>query len=129
MLFFILMKRRPPRSKRTDTLFPDTTLFRSTSQDWPALMVRRRVSAAPCGITPNTAFSPKVMTALAPSALLPIQVQLPSGLSSCRSYFRRIGSPLRSEEHTSELQSLMRHSYAVFCLKKKNNPTYIYILC
>src|SRR3546814_19512149 len=80
-IFFFLMIRRPPRSTRTDTLFPYTTLFRSAS----AL----------------------VLFAIAGAAL----------------WFRGIAFGLlllvRSEEHTSELQSLMRISYAVFCLKKK----------
>src|SRR3546814_4913161 len=76
------MIRRPPRSTRTDTLFPYTTLFRSRRRRSPRC-VRR------CGCSPSTRAS----TAWP--------------------------SPLRSEEHTSELQSLMRISYAVFCLKKK----------
>src|SRR3546814_1344198 len=95
--FFVLLIRRPPRSTRTDTLFPYTTLFRSPRQ----------------------------------------------GPVDCRPRFERSGDPLpalrcraeagrargcdqiqRSEEHTSELQSLMRISYAVFCVKKQNNaPT------
>src|SRR3546814_11663637 len=77
-LFFFLMIRRPPRSTRTDTLFPYTTLFRSPFTGWRCqalIAVRMRKRLAP-----------------------------------------RFG---RSEEHTSELQSLMRISYAVFCLKKK----------
>src|SRR3546814_7516349 len=82
--FFFLMIRRPPRSTRTDTLFPYTTLFRSVS------------SAA-------------VMVARSWSAKYGRAVRLP--ISRC--------SNSRSEEHTSELQSLMRISYAVFCLKKK----------
>src|SRR3546814_14216796 len=76
--FFFLIIRRPPRSTRTDTLFPYTTLFRSAT-------------AQPVG-----AAAPQVV-----SASVSISV------------------PQRSEEHTSELQSLMRISYAVFCLKKK----------
>src|SRR3546814_2391245 len=80
MSFFFLMIRRPPRSTRTDTLFPYTTLFRS--------LARR----------------PDVMEA-------------EQNLVSANA---RIGvAKARSEEHTSELQSLMRISYAVFCLKKK----------
>src|SRR3546814_8042142 len=77
-IFFFLMIRRPPRSTRTDTLFPYTTLFRSVRQ-------AKALKAADhfCrGVTVRTRCS-------------------------------------RSEEHTSELQSLMRISYAVFCLKKK----------
>src|SRR3546814_1039756 len=79
-VFFFLMIRRPPRSTRTDTLFPYTTLFRSRRDpaSAPARRRRSRRSAAPS--------------------------------RACRT---------RSEEHTSELQSLMRISYAVFCLKKK----------
>src|SRR3546814_2649118 len=96
------MLRRPPRSTRTDTLFPYTTLFRSA---WTATAssIRRGASAA----------MPKEVT--------------------CGGWFFRSDAPYcpwplaarmwymaaRSEEHTSELQSLMRISYAVFCLKKK----------
>src|SRR3546814_10941763 len=82
LVFFFLMIRRPPRSTRTDTLFPYTTLFRSPVYLWsrPAQQAKLhrsfRVDAADFYAT-------------------------------------------RSEEHTSELQSLMRISYAVFCLKKK----------
>src|SRR3546814_5315761 len=86
-LFFFLMIRRPPRSTRTDTLFPYTTLFRSRL--WPANSPDRSLLSM-C-IIPN--------------------------LND------RCGKS-RSEEHTSELQSLMRISYAVFCLKKKNNKTH-----
>src|SRR3546814_8092877 len=86
-MFFFLMIRRPPRSTRTDTLFPYTTLFRS-------FKVGDRVAYA----NPIGACAEVV---LRPTALL---VKIPAG---------------RSEEHTSELQSLMRISYAVFCLKKK----------
>src|SRR3546814_15760615 len=81
--FFFLMIRRPPRSTRTDTLFPYTTLFRSN-------------------VRPNEEL-----------ILLSDQKQTFhfDGFSAA--------PILRSEEHTSELQSLMRISYAVFCLKKK----------
>src|SRR3546814_15338810 len=83
-LFFFLMIRRPPRSTRTDTLFPYTTLFRSAR---PSCVPQVRDCARACGLhRPHAA--------------------------------RRCIGP-RSEEHTSELQSLMRISYAVFCLKKK----------
>src|SRR3546814_8033047 len=86
MLFCFLMIRRPPRSTRTDTLFPYTTLFRS---------VRRRTAfAGPASRCSEDARPPRI---------------------AIRS--------IRSEEHTSELQSLMRISYAVFCLKKKQ-PNY-----
>src|SRR3546814_9431582 len=90
------MLRRPPRSTRTDTLFPYTTLFRSAraaggpQPRWP----RRHVFTSPRARRP------------AMSRILP---------SCCAALL----AALRSEEHTSELQSLMRISYAVFCLKKK----------
>src|SRR3546814_5419968 len=80
-MFFFLIIRRPPRSTRTDTLFPYTTLFRSAS-------------------------------ALAPSRM-----------NACAEQVCAANCPTRSEEHTSELQSLMRISYAVFCLKKKKYQT------
>src|SRR3546814_10241315 len=81
------MIRRPPRSTRTDTLFPYTTLFRS---DKVAKDFRRGSSRKSSSMTRLSRKLPKLMP-------------------------RK-----RSEEHTSELQSLMRISYAVFCLKKKN---------
>src|SRR3546814_5899349 len=89
------MLRRPPRSTRTDTLFPYTTLFRSTSTSHHVSPDRQR--AAPLARSPRR--HPLVC----------------GGMDH-----QRAGSP-RSEEHTSELQSLMRISYAVFCLKKKKN--------
>src|SRR3546814_6018904 len=88
--FFFLMIRRPPRSTRTDTLFPYTTLFRSDAVDRRTF---RRASR--CHPAPGHSRTP---------------------LYRAR---RRCGG--RSEEHTSELQSLMRISYAVFCLKKKKH--------
>src|SRR3546814_20197388 len=81
-IFFFLMIRRPPRSTRTDTLFPYTTLFRSLPAD---------------GILVGDCIE-----------------------TMRRRRRRRCPASGRSEEHTSELQSLMRNSYAVFCLKKKN---------
>src|SRR3546814_5074664 len=86
LCIFFLMIRRPPRSTRTDTLFPYTTLFRSSAQ------ISRDCSAIP---TISRSFT--------------------SMRRRCRN---------RSEEHTSELQSLMRISYAVFCLKKTKNNIY-----
>src|SRR3546814_1429310 len=87
------MIRRPPRSTRTDTLFPYTTLFRSRA----ACQSRQSVC---------------------------VELRHPTGCQPA--HIRVIGRlwaspnrPIRSEEHTSELQSLMRISYAVFCLKKK----------
>src|SRR3546814_4127465 len=93
------MIRRPPRSTRTDTLFPYTTLFRSPRQSQatvavqldPITYILRAVPVAPVTIRPGTGLG---------------------NPGAC-------GQRQRSEEHTSELQSLMRISYAVFCLKKK----------
>src|SRR3546814_7914532 len=87
------MLRRPPRSTRTDTLFPSTTLFRSCPT--PA---RRRIwaSCANCCVP---------------------------GATPRRARGRPLSAGRRSEEHTSELQSLMRNSYAVRCLKKKKKKT------
>src|SRR3546814_9091051 len=95
-MFFFLMIRRPPRSTRTDTLFPYTTLFRSVRP------------AAVLGL-------PRVRQ------LCPLQGRRHGGRGDGLARHRRHagGGGLRSEEHTSELQSLMRISYAVFCLKKK----------
>src|SRR3546814_6387937 len=84
---FFLMIRRPPRSTRTDTLFPYTTLFRSV------VPYRFRRTQSKTSGTANGAAHPTSGAAMTD----------------------------RSEEHTSELQSLMRISYAVFCLKKKTN--------
>src|SRR3546814_6061418 len=88
------MIRRPPRSTRTDTLFPYTTLFRSLGQPDES-----RIRKA-CGRARQVA----VVTYSGNSADI---------------WWNKQGGALRSEEHTSELQSLMRISYAVFCLKKK----------
>src|SRR3546814_982207 len=95
--FFFLMIRRPPRSTRTDTLFPYTTLFRSRpgrvkmlhQHNRPTTTLRRDHPGAGRGVIERRRYQKN----------------------------RVLGK--RSEEHTSELQSLMRISYAVFCLKKK----------
>src|SRR3546814_1876315 len=100
------MLRRPPRSTRTDTLFPYTTLFRSLpavaagAEGWCQLLSEPDAGSA------------------YPSA---------AKIWICAAVLVMWSSPrmiwvMRSEEHTSELQSLMRISYAVFCLYKKNNP-------
>src|SRR3546814_6591730 len=81
------MIRRPPRSTRTDTLFPYTTLFRSLGT---------------MGASVHSGVHAQAIGAMV------------------ESYTAKKGTCRRSEEHTSELQSLMRISYAVFCLKKKN---------
>src|SRR3546814_9692382 len=102
------MIRRPPRSTRTDTLFPYTTLFRSLlGQHWLACRcpLRRAARADQAGRAHGAA------RAAAAGSLCPIAEK------------RRRPAGRRSEEHTSELQSLMRISYAVFCLKKKKKKT------
>src|SRR3546814_7977527 len=90
-ILFCLMIRRPPRSTRTDTLFPYTTLFRSDRGGRPG--AGHEVFA----LKPHHAFAPARIGA------------------------HELPHRKRSEEHTSELQSLMRISYAVFCLKKKKS--------
>src|SRR3546814_18294049 len=99
--FFFLMIRRPPRSTRTDTLFPYTTLFRSLR---PLDADRARRALRP------------------PGRRLPGRGRL-IRFTAKRTPWTPPSSSSRSEEHTSELQSLMRISYAVFCLKKQNNST------
>src|SRR3546814_8436041 len=107
------MIRRPPRSTRTDTLFPFTTLFRSAGRDGPALSDddRRRLSRRAGGR--GNAGGGTVRTARHGG-------RSDRALSDSARPHRPHGAR-RSEEHTSELQSLMRISYAVFCLKKKKN--------
>src|SRR3546814_4717042 len=102
-MFFFLMIRRPPRSTRTDTLFPYTTLFRSVG------VQRREGEVAGLG-DGERGGSSRCYWRSAPKVL-----------SSC-CWDVKFG---RSEEHTSELQSLMRISYAVFCLKKKKRDNYV----
>src|SRR3546814_7586531 len=101
------MIRRPPSSTRTDTLFPYTTLFRS-SLVFPRLMIPDVQGRSRHQLRFERIFS--------------VLRSLPSFCQEKRHWRGRAPhSPKkRSEEHTSELQSLMRISYAVFCLKKKN---------
>src|SRR3546814_6774870 len=94
---FFLMIRRPPRSTRTDTLFPYTTLFRSGSSNVRAASGRSDRSLRCRRMTTRR-----------------------------RRWMMLYSAANRSEEHTSELQSLMRISYAVFCLKKKKRNSYTY---
>src|SRR3546814_2378825 len=106
------MIRRPPRSTRTDTLFPYTTLFRSPdySPAPAALQVRSRNRLDLSAHVPPAHSHPPAVVVCPP----------PQRSAGARVQASRYS---RSEEHTSELQSLMRISYAVFCLKKKNNTT------
>src|SRR3546814_2214342 len=113
------MIRRPPRSTRTDTLFPYTTLFRS-SYDPTA------VSPDLLAITKQTLEEGYRLTSRF-AATLNVDFKATDNLTlSLRSRYNRnsIWQDKRSEEHTSELQSLMRISYAVFCLKKKHTNNY-----
>src|SRR3546814_1827276 len=100
------MIRRPPRSTRTDTLFPYTTLFRS-------------IDTAGGALDPLTLLWDRTRPAL---PIYRKQPDDPDNENTLATAVFEIGADkvARSEEHTSELQSLMRISYAVFCLKKKN---------
>src|SRR3546814_5334420 len=103
------MIRRPPRSTRTDTLFPYTTLFRSDSAARRSHPLRRLGDRRSLHRLLNAR---------------PFRI----GVGATRRKWDRVPATSharrgRSEEHTSELQSLMRISYAVFCLKKKKNIT------
>src|SRR3546814_9291221 len=119
------MNRRPPRSPRTDTLFPSTTLFRSgdchLDDNPPTLRVERAWKWTNGG--QPTLGPPKTRRGRRTVSLSPQVVAVLRPLLVGRA----LTSSCRSEEHTSELQSLMRISYAVFCLKKKQN-TNIYKL-
>src|SRR3546814_1134832 len=141
LLLFFLMIRRPPRSTRTDTLFPYTTLFRSQGSlcEGPRLetlsgkrraarMARRARRGAghgrPCDLhrTPSRPRTGRraggIVTLRGRDACGPVARNAaiePDGRKAVPSH--------RSEEHTSELQSLMRISYAVFCLKKNTTKT------
>src|SRR3546814_4117149 len=104
VIFFFLMIRRPPRSTRTDTLFPYTTLFRSGDNS-------RDVIVTPIGNERDLRYSDWEYT-----RRLVTDEESDGRIGYV--HLRAMGG--RSEEHTSELQSLMRISYAVFCLKNKN---------
>src|SRR3546814_6254881 len=109
MFIFFLMIRRPPRSTRTDTLFPYTTLFRSFADGWRLRNIIKKYSdhiALPIEL-------PKEVTAAEGEEKPEVEWETVNRASA-------LWTRPRSEEHTSELQSLMRISYAVFCLKKKN---------
>src|SRR3546814_4551532 len=138
--FFFLMIRRPPRSTRTDTLFPYTTLFRSQRGADPRAggarvdrqclldVPARRCDAGPAGhgggaVDPERYFGghrrryPAARGAISEARAAMVAGGPAEGDDAGGGFGAGQG---RSEEHTSELQSLMRNSYAVFCLKKKN---------
>src|SRR3546814_8827790 len=132
------MIRRPPRSTRTDTLFPYTTLFRSAGGEIGPIFGAQLVHHAPfqppqpceCRHQQRRAMPAAcALVALRPAANAALGHRNGAGRADRkqRPAFCRIGvacalknRPPRSEEHTSELQSLMRISYAVFCLETKN---------
>src|SRR3546814_1619075 len=108
------MRRRPPRSTRTDTLFPYTTLFRSVDDcDFHSDLLRLRPIRA--GFWKYLSVNASRFFGSRLSDREPSNSDKDSGSGASISG--------RSEEHTSELQSLMRISYAVFCLKKKKTNT------
>src|SRR3546814_2715333 len=128
------MTRQPPRSTRTHHLFPNSTLSRS-------LEVARRPTVAVFTtgdelVEPGLPLAPgqiynsnreQLMGLLRADGLEPVAwPTLPDDPAQVESALRHAGNAfdVRSEEHTSELQSLMRYSYAVFCLKKKNRETH-----
>src|SRR3546814_10581121 len=121
------MIRRTPRSTRTDPLFPYTTLFRSVCTGSITPSSHRRAVA--CQGLPSSSYVLRIgaLKASASSAVQRSELRctLASTLAACSppiTLIRLLGQVKRkrSEEHTSELQSLMRISYAVFCLTKKN---------
>src|SRR3546814_8674567 len=123
------MTRLPPRSKHTDTLFPYTTLFRSqkcskaiTNDNHWNLENR---SANNCR---TSTLNRSKGSHSYPSFFITADISTPSSAQSKHSYGHGHSRCTRSEEHTSELQSLMRISYAVFCLNKKTTLTHIHTL-
>src|SRR3546814_8106861 len=108
-MFVFLMIRRPPRSTRTDTLFPYTTLFRSRNERQRDRGARLSRDARICAPVRCDAGARRRAA----------RRRRGTGVQAADAHLR--GRADRSEEHTSELQSLMRISYAVFCLKNKKN--------
>src|SRR3546814_10917253 len=121
--FFFLMIRRPPRSTRTDTLFPYTTLFRSLAW-WGhagSSLALGEVDHELCQrFDAGLGYCVVQRGANTADHAMPLQADQSIGSRPLEKVgFQHIVGKERSEEHTSELQSLMRISYAVFCLKKK----------
>src|SRR3546814_9204595 len=129
------MIRRPPRSTRTDTLFPYTTLFRSVFRKAglaPNVVLDASVAPTVCELVAAglgvTLEHPLLLESVRGRVVVrPFDPPTPFDFLLCRPREARnmalVDAFVRSEEHTSELQSLMRISYAVFCLKKKNTQT------
>src|SRR3546814_10571567 len=120
------MIRRPPRSTRTDTLFPYTTLFRSFYAELSDTEIAETMGISPGSVkttcTGRGPRSPIAWRHCDERTVRQPDPRRPASRGRGRDRRRR-SARSRSEEHTSELQSLMRISYAVFCLKKKNNQT------
>src|SRR3546814_3838270 len=116
-MFFFLMIRRPPRSTRTDTLFPYTTPFRSPRSGW---LRSRRLHKSVVALHPP-AMQQEFRQLLEHDTGVLDRVKHATAVDrEPHAYMHRVAGLAqqhRSEEHTSELQSLMRISYAVFCLK------------
>src|SRR3546814_10339561 len=114
------MHRRPPRSNRTDTLFPYTTLFRS-----PVLLLRADMDGLPVVEQTGLPFASKVKATARSGVETGVMHACghDTHMTAWIGAARRLAAmkDQRSEEHTSELQSLVRISYAVFCLKKKKS--------
>src|SRR3546814_9241921 len=134
------MIRRPPRSTRTDTLFPYTTLFRSVLTAHPTEVRRksmidhrnriadlmalkdRGLTATPDGDDVDEAITRQIALLWQTRVLRREKLYVADEVETALSYLRDVflpALPARSEEHTAELQSLMRLPYAVFCLQKK----------
>src|SRR3546814_8071116 len=118
------MIRGPPRSTLTDTLLPDTTLFRALAD--LAVLAAQTVEAAPARVS-EPGWSLGYRRAATLRSILELRAD--ERFQTYRALAEKLGASRsfelarhRSEEHTSELQSLMRTSYAVFCLKKKKHP-------
>src|SRR3546814_9898516 len=113
------MIRRPPKSTRTDTLFPYTTLFRSSNHGGVQLDYAQSAIAALAEIADRVAGMGEILIDSGVRSGHDVVKALALGARACllgRAYLYGLA---RSEEHTSELQSLMRISYAVFCLQKQ----------
>src|SRR3546814_3506181 len=125
MFLFFLMQRRPPKSKRTDTLFPYTTLFRSVLDEAvPDVLVYGRILDRGIGEDDSVGIDPLALVHRQVRGEVAVTVTVALVEEAARAVLggrRRAGPGARerSEEHTSELQSLMRISYAVFCSKNK----------
>src|SRR3546814_9125419 len=125
------MLRRPPRSTRTATLFPSTTLVRSAELLAHLYIEMTGGRQIGLGLAATAAGSVSIDVATLAASRgpeRPFREPRPHMASAAElarhaEFVAGLNQPLRSEEHTSELQSLMRISYAVFCLKKKNTTS------